>query len=81
MSDPANHLPAMSAIEFHAALRRLNMTQAQASDFFCAGERTVKRWAADGAPPMAAMLLRLMVAEQQITEAVVRQCAGEIVHG
>lgn len=52
----------MNANQYRRALSRLGMSIAGAGRFLGVGERTARRWAADGNIPHAvALLLKLMV--------------------
>ncbi len=52
----------MDPHDFRAALERLGFTQNGFAKFTDSGERTVRRWAIDGAPRAIGMLLAVMQA-------------------
>jgi hypothetical protein len=51
----------MDATGFRRALDRLDYTQAYVGELFGYTDRAVRRWAANGPPPAAAVLLQLII--------------------
>lgn len=66
----------MTGDEFRAAAASVGLVKQTGPDsietFFGVGERTARRWIADGPPDAVAMLLRLMIA-RRIKPAAVRK--------
>jgi len=52
----------MTGEEYRAALAALNLSQSGAGRFLGVHEVTARKWAASGPPPVAAKMLRLMIA-------------------
>jgi len=51
----------MTSHQYRKAIADLGLNQVQAARFLGVSERTSRNWAANGAPPMAAMLLCAMI--------------------
>lgn len=50
----------MTGQEYRDAIAKLGLTQVEAGQFFCASERTARRWVHEGPPELVARLLQMM---------------------
>jgi hypothetical protein len=60
----------MTSKQYRRAIETLGLTQVAAAKFFGVSDRQSRYWAADGAPPMVEIILRIMLAKRMTVEEV-----------